>query len=105
MNRDDGEAKLPPDLDLAPYSEELRRVLYDKVARIVLAPEMRDPGVVYPDAEDLIVFYAWGRWFAVWKDLDEEAEEEGPVPPSRVWQVVRVSSDPKQPNGIMLHEV
>lgn len=81
-----------PDLDTTPYSEALRRRLYDAVARIV------DPA----GAEDLTVYYAWGRWFAVWRDLEEEALE---LPPSRVWQVVRVASDPSAPDGIMLHGV
>jgi len=88
-----------PNLDLVPYSEDLRRLLYDAVARIVLAP---GPGELRPDAGDLTVFYAWGRWFAVWRDLAEDADL---LPPSQVWQVARVSWDPHTPDGIMLHEV
>lgn len=88
-----------PDLDQAPYSEDLRRLLYDAVARVVLPPT---PGELRPDVGDLAVFYAWGRWFAVWRDL---ADDAGMLPLSRVWQVVRVSSDPHMPDGIMLHEV
>ena len=80
-----------PDLDHAPYSEALRRRLYDAVAR-----------TVDPDAGDLAVFYAWGRWFAVWQDLAEAARN---LPRSRVWQVVRLSADPSAPEGVMLHEV
>lgn len=92
-----------PDLDVAPYSEALRRLLYDVVARIVLTPESREPGLtVRPDAGELAIFYAWGRWFAVWRDLDED---EDALPASRIWQVVRVSSDPAMPEGIILHEV
>lgn len=78
-----------PDLDEAPYSEGLRRLLYDAVARIV-----------EPDAGDLVVFYAWGRWFAVWQDL---AEDAGTLPVSRVWQVARISR--ATPDGVLLHEV
>lgn len=81
-----------PDLETAPYSETLRRLLYDAVARIVL-----------PDGEDLAIYYAWGRWFAVWRDLEGEGEEGRALPDSRVWQVVRLTSDPSAPDGIMLH--
>ncbi|MFL6203153.1 MAG: hypothetical protein ACJ76J_28625 [Thermoanaerobaculia bacterium] len=88
-----------PNLDLVPYSEDLRRLLYDAVARIVLAPAPGEPG---PDAGDLAVYYAWGRWFAVWRELGEDA---GMLPLSQVWQVARVSWDPHMPDGIMLHEV
>lgn len=80
-----------PDLDEAPYSEALRRLLYDAVARIV-----------EPDAGDLVVFHAWGRWFAVWQDLGEDA---GGLPVSRVWQVVRLAADRSAPDGVLLHEV
>ena len=88
-----------PNLDQVPYSEDLRRLLYDAVARIVLVP---GPGEPRPEAGDLTVFYAWGRWFAVWRDL---AEDAGMLPLSQVWQVARVSWDPHTPDGIMLHEV
>jgi hypothetical protein len=92
-----------PNLDEAPYSEGLRRLLYDAVARIVLAPDSGEPGlIVYPEAGNLAVFYAWGRWFAVWRDL---AEDEGMLPVSRIWQVVRLSADPSTPDGVLLHEV
>jgi hypothetical protein len=92
-----------PDLDRAPYSEGLRRLLYDAVARIVLAPDPGEPGLtVYPAAGNLAIFYAWGRWFAVWRDFDEDT---GELPLSRVWQVVRLATDPSSPDGIMLHEV
>jgi len=100
-----------PDLDEAPYSEGLRRLLYDAVARIVLTPDSGEPGLtVVPhsgahtgaDAGNLAIFYAWGRWFAVWREL---AEDEGALPASRIWQVVRLAADPSSPDGIMLHEV
>ncbi|HWN42594.1 MAG TPA: hypothetical protein VNW71_10250 [Thermoanaerobaculia bacterium] len=92
-----------PNLDEAPYSEGLRRVLYDAVARIVLTPDSGEPGMIlYPDSGNLAVFYAWGRWFAVWRDFDEDASE---LPISRIWQVVRLVADPSSPDGIMMHEV
>lgn len=96
-----------PNLDEAPYSEGLRRLLYDAVARIVLTPEPGEPGlIVVPDADadagNLAIFYAWGRWFAVWRDL---AEDDVTLPVSRIWQVVRLAADPSSPDGIILHEV
>ena len=92
-----------PDLDEAPYSEGLRRLLYDAVARIVLTPDSGEPGLIpYPDAGGLAIFYAWGRWFAVWRDFGEDT---GDLPLSRVWQVVRLSADPSTPDGVLLHEV
>jgi hypothetical protein len=96
-----------PNLDEVPYSEGLRRQLYDAVARIVLAPDSAEPGLFLvsqagADAGGLAIFYAWGRWFAVWRDL---AEDESTLPASRIWQVVRLVADPSSPDGIMLHEV
>lgn len=96
-----------PNLDEAPYSEGLRRQLYDAVARIVLTPDSGEPGlIVYPnagaDAGDLVIFYAWGRWFAVWRDFGDDC---GELPLSRIWQVVRLSADPSTPDGVLLHEV
>jgi hypothetical protein len=92
-----------PNLDVTPYSESLRRVLYDTVARIVFTPDSDEPAlIVRPTAGELAVFYAWGRWFAVWRDLSEDALG---LPPARVWQVVRLSADSSTPDGIMMHEV
>lgn len=82
---------LIPDLDRAPYSEALRRTLYDAVRQLQL-PEHSEP----------VLFHAWGRWFAVWEDRSEDNRH---LPPPRRWEVVRIQSDPSQPEGIMLHEV
>ncbi len=80
-----------PDLDRAPYSEALRRALFDAVRQLQL-PEHSEP----------ILFYSWGRWFAVWEDRSEECDR---LPLPRRWEVVRIPSDPSRPEGIMLHEV
>ena len=80
-----------PDLDRTPYSEALRRTLYDAVRRLQL-PEHSEP----------ILFHAWGRWFAVWED---RSGENAHLPLPRRWEVVRIQSDPVRPEGIMLHEV
>ncbi|HWN41361.1 MAG TPA: hypothetical protein VNW71_04035 [Thermoanaerobaculia bacterium] len=97
---------IPPDLDDAPVTEALRRELYDAVVRVAF-PKHPDPDEIAPtfspDDGQLNVFYVWGRWFAVWRDLD--AEDEDHLPYSRIWQVVRIQSDPLQPEGIVFHEV
>ena len=95
-----------PDLDQAPYSEALRRALYDAVVRIQFPaePEPEETVPTYsPDDGQLTVFYAWGRWFAVWRDLD--CEDEGHLPFYRRWGLLRLQSDPSRPEGIMLREV
>lgn len=95
-----------PDLDHAPYSETLRRALYDAIVRVERPehphPEENVPAFD-PDAGQLTVFYLLGRWFAVWRDLD--FKESSRLPPARRWQVVRIHSDPARPEGIVLHEV
>jgi hypothetical protein len=80
-----------PDLERAPYSEALRRKLYDAVRQLQL-PEHSEP----------FLFHAWGRWFAVWEDHGEDHRH---LPLLRRWEVVRIQSDPSRPEGIMLHEV
>jgi hypothetical protein len=95
-----------PDLEDTPPTEELRRELYDAVVSIVF-PLHPDPDEIAPtfspDDGQLTVFYVWGRWFAVWRDLDSEDEDH--LPSSRIWQVVRLQSDPSRPEGIIFHEV
>ena len=95
-----------PDLEGEPPTEALRRVLYDAVVRVAF-PQHPDPDEIAPTFSpndgQLTVFHVWGRWFAVWRDLD--AEDEDHLPYSLIWQVVRVQSDPSQPEGIMFHEV
>jgi hypothetical protein len=106
-----------PPLDHAPYSEHLRRLLYEAVVRTVFSPspekdqllaDLRVPSEetlpsYSPDDAGLAVFYVWGRWFAVWFDID--TDDEAHLPPSRRWQVVRVQADPSRPDGIILAEV
>ena len=80
-----------PDLDRTPYSEALRQTLYVAVRQLQL-PEHSEP----------VLFYAWGRWFAVWEDFSVDLRT---LPLRRRWEVVRIQSDPSRPEGIMLHEV
>lgn len=104
-------------LDTAPYSERLRRALYDAVVRTLFTPSPRkdqllaelkgeppeDVPTYSPEEAGLVVFWAWGRWFAVWYDLD--SKDETHLPLSRKWQVVRIQADPSKPDAIQLHEV
>jgi len=92
-----------PDLDRADYTEELRRRLYDIAVQIIFYDEPQEPPYT-PDQCELTVFRAWGRWLAVWRDWSEELTND-PLPTSRVWQVVRLQSDPSAEHGVMLHEV
>lgn len=95
-----------PDLDHAPYSEALRRTLYEAVVRIQFTadPETGNPAPTYsPDESQLVIFYAWGRWFAVWLNLDADGEDH--LPFHRRWELLRIQADPSQPEGITLHEV
>ena len=95
-----------PDLDRAPVTEALRRELYDAVVRVAF-PALPDLDEIVPtftpDDGGLAVFHVWGRWFAVWRDLDSEQDIH--LPYSRVWQVVRLQSDPSRPEGIIFEEV
>jgi hypothetical protein len=89
-----------PNLETSAYSEALRRQLYDAAVEIIFYNGSPD---FTPDQCELVVFHAWGRWLAAWRDLESAAEPALPL--SRVWQVVRLQNDAHAPHGIMLHEV
>lgn len=93
-----------PDLDLTGYTEALRRELYDVAVQIIFYEGSPIPDYT-PDQCELVVFHMWGRWFATWRDWESESDAELALPLSRVWQVVRLQSDPNAAHGIMLHEV
>jgi hypothetical protein len=93
-----------PDLDLTGYSEALRRELYDIAVQIIFYEGSPIPDHT-PDQCELVVFYSWGRWFAVWRDWDSEDAAELALPLSRVWQAVRLQNDAHATHGVMLHEV
>lgn len=96
-------------LDLSRYTEETRRELYDRLVRIQrVSPESwtdsgeMEAGPEYdPEASELMVFHAFGRWFATWTDL--EAPEDTPEHLRR--EVVRIQPAPENPEGILLLEV
>ncbi|HWM91417.1 MAG TPA: hypothetical protein VN493_11690 [Thermoanaerobaculia bacterium] len=102
----DSPQSIPPDLDHAPVTEALRRVLYDAVVQLAF-PEHPDPDenapTFSPDDGGLAVFNVWGRWFAIWRDIDALDDEH--LPDSKVWQLVTLKADPSSPEGIVLHEV
>ncbi|HYG65250.1 MAG TPA: hypothetical protein VEL74_21900 [Thermoanaerobaculia bacterium] len=87
-------------LDLDRFSEALRRWLYDRVVRIHF--DRSDTTVPYdPDAAGLQVICLGGRWFAVWRDL-----EEPPSAPERLrLQVVGIRASPDDPGDIELYAV
>jgi hypothetical protein len=104
-------------LDLTRNTETTRRELYERLVRIQrLAPEPpilegvapasdgeeREPAPVYdPEASELVVFHAFGRWFATW--VNRDAPED--VPEHLRREVVRIQPSPESPEGILLYEV
>ena len=93
-------------LDLTSYTETTRRELYDAVVRqhfspIPLAAPDDYPGPSFtPDAAELAVFCAFGRWFAAWRVLDEPQ-----LPEDRRIELVRIQADPSSPSGLLFAEV
>ena len=89
-------------LDLARFTEGLRRRLYDRVVRIQFSPS--DSGFPYtPDEAGLQVVCLFGRWwFALWTD----PEEPPAVPAYLRTQIVRIiQASPDDPEEIVLSAV
>jgi len=97
---------MPQTPDLTRETEQTRRDLYDLVVRMQFSPiegagDDDYPGPPYtPDDADLKVFRLYGRWFAVWTDLDEQC-----LPENRRIELVRIEADSSSPFGVILHEV
>jgi len=90
-------------LDLSHYTEALRREVYDRVVGLVWTKEAPDdyvPGFT-PDQAGLMIFYLYGRWFAVWSDLDSA----GPGMVERRTELVLVQESEATRYGIILAEV
>ena len=85
------------------YSETLRRELYDAVVRHLWTPSAPGDYVppFTPDAAQLTVVYSFGRWLALWIDLEEPAD----APPDQRAQMVRILPSADAPFGIMFSEV
>jgi hypothetical protein len=45
-----------------------------------------------PEQAGLAVHHLYGRWFVVWRSLEEK---EGEAPPERLWTVLRVIRNPE----------
>jgi hypothetical protein len=93
-----------PPLDLTRYTETTRRELYARIVEIQFAPKRPPaddftPPLYTPDEAGLMVFYAFGRWFAVWTNLEEPTY----LPEHRRVELVRIQPTPD--SGIMLYEV
>jgi len=89
--------------DLTRYTETLRRELYERVVALVWTKEAPDDHVpsFTPDEAGLMIFYLYGRWFAVWADL----EANGPGSVERKTELVRVQQSADTRYGIILAEV
>jgi hypothetical protein len=91
----------PPPLDLDAYSETKRRALYDLTVAIYFA-SAEDPLPYSPEDAGLVVFWAFDRWYAVWQPVPDP--EEGFLPPAFRWTVLRITTEPEAPLGVMFHD-
>jgi hypothetical protein len=94
----------PKPLDFTRYTETTRRQLYARVVAIQFAPKLPpeddfEPPLYSPDEAGLMVFFAFGRWFAAWTCLEEPTY----LPEHRRVEMVRLQ--PTADGGVMLHEV
>jgi hypothetical protein len=106
-------------VDLSRPTESTRRHLYELVVHVYFHPTSeevenarQDPGNHWvpdygPDEARLHVFYAYGRWFAVWEALEETPETAAGLPEWRRWSVVRIveDRDPSSETGVTFLEV
>jgi len=90
-------------LTLRIYSEAVRRQVYDRVVALVWTKEGPDDHVpsFSPDQAGLMIFHLFGKWFAVWSDL----EAVGPGSVERKTELVRVQESADTRYGIILAEV
>ena len=94
-------------IDLTQVTESTRRALYDAVVAVHFSPtseEVRravaDPENFWapdygPDKAGLTIYYAFGRWFTVWRTLEEPED----APEELRWTVLRIGSDPESGAG------
>lgn len=86
-----------PPIDLSRVTERTRRQVYGAVVAVFFDQE--DTSHTYsPDEAGLAVHHFAGRWFAVWEDLDADAD----LPEDVRRQIVRVrkpEQGEKTPNG------
>jgi hypothetical protein len=98
-------AGLPPGGPLPPltftrFSERTRQTLYAAtVATHWDAPREHEDDFTpdySPAAAGLQVVYVFGRWFAIWRQLEEPHD----IPPAQRWQILTIEMDPTAPHGI-----
>jgi hypothetical protein len=90
-----------PSIDLAQVTESTRRSLYDATVANYFSPTPEEVRQAAEDPEDhwvpdyspdeagLTVAWALGRWFAVWRCLEEPED----APAELQWSVVRIVHD------------
>lgn len=95
---------LRPSVDLSQVTESTRRALYNAVVEGHFSPteeEVRqaaaDPENHWvpdygPDEAGLTVVWVAGRWFTLWRSLEEPED----VPAELRWTVLRIGQDPEQ---------
>ena len=90
---------LPP-MTLTGFSERTRQTLYAAVVATHwdAPPEHPDDFVpdYTPDQAGLQVVYLFGRWWAVWRQLEEPED----IPPAQRWLILAVEADPTAPHGV-----
>jgi hypothetical protein len=49
-----------------------------------------------PDQAGLQVVYVFGRWWAIWRQLEEPED----IPAPQRWVVLQIEADPAAPHGV-----
>jgi len=83
-----------PPIDLARVTERTRRQLYEAVADVFF--DRADNSRTYsPEEAELAIYHFAGRWFAIWHDLDADAD----FPESVRRQILRIQRHTGAPGG------
>src|SRR4029077_14018367 len=89
-----------PVLDLERFSEGTRQVIYAAVVATHwnAPPEHPDDFVPHytPDEAGLQVGYLYGRWVAIWRQLEEPED----IQPAQRWLILAVDPAPEAPYGV-----
>jgi hypothetical protein len=95
--RSSQESSSRPPIDLSRVTERTRRQVYDAVAAIFFDRE-ESSRTYSPEEAGLAIHYFAGRWFAIWNDLDADAD----LPESVRRQILRIrkaEAGEKNPGG------
>jgi len=99
-----------PPPNLAKFNETTRSAVYAHVYRVAFLDPYTDEvgyrtGAEFPkdaaERAELQVFWAFGHWFAAWRDPELDQH----LPLEHRWEVVQIKSDPDAAGGLMLHGV